>query len=387
MGESRIAYLLWGTAAVYSRSANAYQKIRLAVENLDATIVLPSGCLSWLPEDFKGRARVLEFSFPKIFLHGKVGKVFEGLFCSYASFRLRRRFDKFLVNTGNEFVFFWIRLAEIWARLYLLCWDPPGIAARDGESRVARLRCALMDRLFAATARKSLGVILNLHEGFLGRFPQDVHGKFHVFPNGTNVSVNRAAASGVVRVPKRIAVNGAFDAVKGCWDVANLFADIWALDHDVSLVWTGRGSEKDAVAKLFDEKGIPPTAYTLGFGSHDYTMVNLATASVALNAYRVVESLRWNYVLKAPEFLSLGLPIVSVRLPGVAYYIEDGQTGVFFKSGDWIEAKAAICDLLTDRDRLLKMQERAGRVAEKFEWSDINRRIAQTILRTGECES
>lgn len=380
MKKERIAYLLWNSIAGFSRSANAYQKIRLAVENLNATIVVPIGCRSYIPEDFRDRSRILELAFPRLFLCGRMGKVFGGLFCTYASIVLRRKFDKYLINAGNEFAFFWIRLVESWARVVLFCWDPPGVAVRNGKSLVARLRCALIDWMFSIVSRRSAVVILNLHRGFLERFNEDVRNKIRDFPNGTNVAINRAAATGVEHVAKRIAVSAFFGVEKGCWDVANLFVDIWERDPEASLIWIGSGPEKSAVESLFMRKGIPSSSYTLRSGSHDYAMRQLASASVALNAYRDVESLRWNYVLKAPEFLSLGLPIVTVRVPGVAFYINEGQTGAYFNSGDWVGASKAIRELFADQERIRKMQERAVEASMQFDWIDINRQIVHVIL-------
>ncbi len=105
----------------------------------------------------------------------------------------------------------------------------------------------------------------------------------------------------------------------------------------------------------------------------------LASGSIALNAYPDNPSLHWNYVLKAPEFLSLGLPVVSPDMPGVRAYVVENETGLFFKPGDWDAAFERLRNLIGNPDEVARMRMNCLNSANQFDWDVINEQIAAFI--------
>lgn len=266
-------------------------------------------------------------------------------------------------------------------RYLLFCWDPPGVTVRDRRTLICRFRCWLMDRLFAMIARRSVGVILNLHPGFLeGRFDAKTRDKFRAFPNGTDVAANQRSAEGVGHVRKRIAINSGFRTEKGAWEIAKLVLRLWESDHEVSVAWVGHGGERDAIVAYLQKKGMPAVQILApGKVPNEEAMRLLASGEIAFNAYPDIPSLRWNYVLKAPEFLSLGLPIVSVDLPGVREYVREGGAGRLFQPDDWDGAFKVVSELLQSPEDVARMRQHALEFVQDYDWDKINSRIADWV--------
>ncbi|MEG2415344.1 MAG: glycosyltransferase, partial [Kiritimatiellia bacterium] len=294
--------------------------------------------------------------------------------------KTEKTYRRFCFSPSNEMTFLGVFLASLIFRMkyVLFCWDPPGVSVRDRADWLSRFRCWVMDILFTVTAKRSKGVILNLHPEFCERrFSETVRKKFYPFPNGTRVVENQnLMVPPKDRIEKRIAVNSALSIEKGCWDIAHFFVRLWIHDPKVSLVWIGSGRERDSILNYFKSEGVPMDVVDVtGQLPHAEALEKLSTGSLAVIAYGDLPSLRWNYVLKAPEFLSLGCPIVSVRLPGVSTYIEEGETGVLFTPGDWNEAFEKTVALLDSPERIVQMRVKCLEVAKQFDWDTINQQI------------
>jgi glycosyltransferase involved in cell wall biosynthesis len=225
-------------------------------------------------------------------------------------------------------------------------------------------------------------MILNLHPGFLeGRFTSKVLDHIICFPNGTDVVANRIGLSDVAKIKKRIAVNCKFERVKGCWGLADLFLSLWQNDSDISVIWTGDGSEREAVLSYLRNCGVPDEKFiSPGQIPKKQALLMLATAEIAINGYEYTQSLKWNYVLKIPEFMSIGLPVVSVDTPGVREYIADDDTGKLFNPGDWSHAKELILELLVNAVDREKITTNALARIARYDWKVINRGIADKML-------
>lgn len=265
----------------------------------------------------------------------------------------------------------------------LLLWDPPGIFRQDGKDVRSVVQRKVMDWMLEFAGRGAETIVWNLHPGFAqSRYSDKVIGKSRFFPNGALIDYNHKIAAGVRHVPKRIAVSSAFKPNKGCWEIAELFIRLWKSDPEVSLVWVGVQGIHDQVMAKFREAGIPDeNVISPGCVPLEESLRLLASADIAFNFYRDLQSLRWNYVLKAPEFLSLGLPMVSPDLPGAHEYVKEGETGLFFKPEDMEGAYRQIRQLLYDSPLISRMRQNCLARCGQYDWRTINASIMEALRR------
>ena len=376
-----VNYFLFGDSSCYSSNANAYQKINLVLKFFHGKVWVPNKMIDWVPEDFKTNSNICTYRCPLFFLQYHF--LCPVIICIAALFHVKRT-SIVAMSPSSEISFFSVILLALFKRchLVLFSWDPPGIMVRDSGRLVARLRCKLLDKLHAWAILCSDSEILNLHIGFTDVYKsRTVRKKIFSFPNGTEVQRNQQVLNGIVHVSGRIAINSAFVTHKGCWELARLLVRLWKNNHRVSIVWIGFGNEQNAVLKYLHDSGIPSSnIISPGRVSCSEALSFLATADFAVNAYHDIPSLRWNYVLKAPEFLSLGLPVVSVALPGVMEYVRDGENGLLFPPGNWDDAFDKIQYLLSKPQEIVQMRKNALRTAVCYDWSRINTRIVKKIL-------
>lgn len=81
-------------------------------------------------------------------------------------------------------------------------------------------------------------------------------------------------------------------------------------------------------------------------------------------------SLAESFGVAAVEAAASGLPVVASRTGGIPEVVQDGSTGILVEPGDPLALGNALCDLVTDPDRMSTMGE-AGRamVERSFDWS------------------
>ena len=353
--KKQFLYLVRGATLPYTKNANAYQKPALVAGMENGWIVVPPGYRGFARDAFG--EKVVEETDPRI----------------DAATAIR------CLPVSNEVTM----LSTLWGRIVhgrryvAFCWDPPGIVRRDSRRLFDRFRCRVMDFLMERVIRHSEGLALNLHPGFLeGRFSDAARRKVRAFPNGTQVAANRRAADGVTRHPKRIGISSQFAAAKGCWEVVEMIRRLWSRDEETEFVWIGNGPAFEAVRTRLRELGCEgPRMFLPGKIPLEESMRLQASCSLAVCLYRDVPSLRWNYVLKAPEALSLGLPMVAFRLPGIAEYVREGETGALLADGDVDGVVEKVSSLLDDPDGLRRMREVCLSRAGRYDWEKVNDEI------------
>jgi glycosyltransferase involved in cell wall biosynthesis len=339
----------------YTKNANAYQKLAMVAGMENGWIVVPPGYEGFAKDEFGAKA--IASNDPRI-------DAKNALYCR---------------GVSNETTM----LAALRDRLFrhrryvALFWDPPGVTRRDDPRLLMRLRCCVMDALMELVMRFSEATVMNLHPGFLeGRFSAKALAKVKVFPNGTMVAANQQAAKDVVRRPKRISISSGFTASKGCWELVELIKRLWTREPETEFLWVGTGPDSDEVVRRLREAGCEGPRLILTGGIPLQESMRLqASCQIGVCLYRDVPSLRWNYVLKAPEALSLGLPLFAWRLPGISEYVKDGETGFLLDEGRIDELADKICALLNDPARLQRMREACLRRAQDYDWNRVNDEI------------
>lgn len=370
MKDRCFAYTLFGDILCYADCANARQKIRLVGETLKGVVFIPKGRRDLIPPEAKD-GNFEEVDVPR------------GIWALVRFVRARRNeLSGFGCPVSGEKSFLVAIALSLFSGvpIFLFCWDPPGVSARNRRDVISRLRCKALDVLTAIAVSCSKGMILNLHPGFLeGRFSASVRRKIFTFPNGTTIQKNESFAKDAKRVPKRFAVACRVNEQKGCWDVAHFFLELYKRDPEVSLVWIGGGKDRD-MYEYFLKHGVPGDRVVMtGNVEREDSLRHIATASLAINLYPDVPSLRWNYVLKAPEFLSFGLPVVTYDMPGVRAYVIDGETGLVVPPGEVNQAVEKTLDLLNDVSRYETMCAAARERASRYDWLLINQAIAGKV--------
>lgn len=76
-----------------------------------------------------------------------------------------------------------------------------------------------------------------------------------------------------------------------------------------------------------------------------------------------------NTPVSVMEAMALGLPVVSTRVGGLPYLIEDGEDGLLVASNHVTAMTEAIQKLLTDTDLVTKITSNARKKVEGFDWS------------------
>ena len=365
-----IAYAVMGDIMCYADNSNARQRIRLVGESLKGVVVVPPNGRILVPPEAKGRVIEAPFSPRGIWQILKLVRHYRG----------KVRAWHFPVS--NEVTFFTSILLSLFSGVPIIlgCWDPPGGTLWDRKGLVAAVRRRVMIPLMNVAIRLSKGLILVHHPGFWeSKCSKTTLKKIHFFPDGTTHKKNRLVAEGVRKVPKRLAMACRVSELKNCWYAADFFVRLWKMDNEASLVWIGGGLDREVYQYMLD-KGVPADRLIMPGGiGRDEALPYIATATYGLNLYPDVESLKWNYLIKLPEFLSLGLPTVSNDLPGSVEYIRDGETGIVVPCNDLETAVRRTCELVNNPVLTAQMSENALKLAPQYDWHKINDDMARRM--------
>ena len=358
-----VAYAVTGDVMCYAENSNARQRIRMVGETLNGVLIVPPGGRSLIPPEAKGR-------------------VVEAPFCpkgAWQTLKLVRHYQgkvrAWHYHVSNESTLFTSILLSLFSGvpIVLVCWDPPGGTIWDRKSLVAMVRRIVTIIFLNIAIMISRGLLLVHHPGFWKeKCSRRTLAKIHFFPNGTTYWKNRSIVEGDRKVPKRLALACRVCELKNCWYAADFFIRLWKMDNEVSLLWIGGGLDREVFPYMVDH-GVPADRLIMpGDIQRDEALPYLATATYGLNLYPDVESLKWNYLIKLPEFLSLGLPVISNDLPGSVEYVREGETGIVIPCHDVETAVRRAYELVNDPVRTEQMSIAAVKMALRYDWRKIN---------------
>jgi D-inositol-3-phosphate glycosyltransferase len=77
----------------------------------------------------------------------------------------------------------------------------------------------------------------------------------------------------------------------------------------------------------------------------------------------------------ALEAMACGTPVVASQVGGLAYLVQDGQTGYTVPADDPQALAQALKRLLLDREMRARMGRQAAAFAKEYAWSKITARI------------
>jgi glycosyltransferase involved in cell wall biosynthesis len=128
----------------------------------------------------------------------------------------------------------------------------------------------------------------------------------------------------------------------------------------VSLHIIGEGSRRPALMEAIEAHGLSSNVVFAGY-VHD-VRARLAQLDLVVSA-----STREGLGIALIEAMAMGLPVVASRIGGIPEVVEDGVTGILFRSGDAKALAEAVLDILGDKERARHMGAAARRsVEERF---------------------
>ena len=358
-----VAYFVGGDLLCYSDCSNARQRVRLVGESLSGVIIVPPGERKHLPPEAKGQVWELPYAPKNFYQYLKLIRSYRG--------RISAVHHPF----SNEMTLLKGLLLSLFSGVPVVlgCWDPPANVLWNEPTPFRLFRRAVMIIMMNISIGLTKASLITHHPGFWRRkcLPF-VFRKIRFFPDGTTHWKNQEVMRRVPKVPKRFAMACRVSELKGCWTVADFLIRLYKADPEVSLVWVGGGLDREVRQHMIDA-GVPADRLIMpGALERDETLPYIATATYALNLYPNVESLRWNYLIKLPEFLSLGQPTITNDLPGSLEYVREGETGIVVSLDDLDAAVKRTVDLINDAELTARMRENALKLAPTYDWHKIN---------------
>ena len=137
------------------------------------------------------------------------------------------------------------------------------------------------------------------------------------------------------------------------------------------LVLAGSGPEEGALRQLAAELGVAARVDFAGRLDRDAMAARLREAAVALNP-STVDNMP-NSVLEA---LASGVPVVSTRVGGVPFIVDDGRSALLVPPRDPAAMAAAIVRVLDDRALAADLARAGLDAVQAYTWEHIGPRWA-----------
>lgn len=126
------------------------------------------------------------------------------------------------------------------------------------------------------------------------------------------------------------------------------------------------GPEKDAsfnICQTYVEENHLPVKFTGMLEKQEWHAL-AAEYDIFLNTTKID-----NTPVSVIEAMALGLPVVSTRVGGIPYLIDNGVDGVLISSDSPIDMAGAVEDLLSNKEKAMSLAAAARLKVEKFDWS------------------
>jgi glycosyltransferase involved in cell wall biosynthesis len=232
---------------------------------------------------------------------------------------------------------------------------PVVINYRGGAAEAFLARAAGAVRL---TLARSAGLVVP--SGFL----VDVFARHRmaaeVVPNIVDLACFKPAPA--LSAAPRVLVARNLEAIYDIATAVRAFAVVRARLPDASLVLAGSGPEEPALRSLVQALGLQDCVHFAGRLSRAQVADELRRCRVALNPSQVD-----NMPNAVIEALASGVPVVSTRVGGVPYMVEDGKTALLVPVGDAPAMAQALLRVL--EDAALAEQLRAAGQQRAAQWS------------------
>ncbi len=316
----RAIYINRSDIAAYSTNANVYRKALEVVSKYETALCVSQTCQ--IPPEIESKAQKIVRFNRVTDLTGRLHNAIEidaetWLFtgfdfpCMWVAYSLRRLFK---------------------CRWTVFCWDPPSLSHRD---RFPPLRWAI-DLVFRWFIRRCDHLVLNIHPGLLDEvgFTRE---ELSNWEKSGKLELRMQDAFDNLVLPLQVIDDEeafAYDiGVLSNWSVAKggpLVGEALKRLPGMTCLWIG-----DPPLESQRQMCANGQITFAGRLPHAEVFERLKKCRVLLVPYLPMRSLKWNYVIKIFECLSLGRPIVASDNPGNKAVAEKYSGRIsLFKSGD-----------------------------------------------------
>jgi D-inositol-3-phosphate glycosyltransferase len=139
---------------------------------------------------------------------------------------------------------------------------------------------------------------------------------------------------------------------------------------DASVSESQMSHEMARLNKLRDELGLADIVTFLGKKEQTTLPYYYSAADIV-----VVPSHYESFGMVALEAMACGTPVVASQVGGLAYLIQDGETGFHVPDQDPVALSEQLLAILNDDDLYHKMSIQAAQYAKGFSWQNIAEQI------------
>lgn len=285
------------------------------------------------------------------------------------------------VEKKNKLHQAWQNLHTGTDRLAALCKKriPALVKAFYQYIRQSRVECNLLE--YADRAIVDTGYLLDA----LKEYPVKNLPELYVIPQGANERFyeqekrETGSEKRELRTEKRILCVGAFGVRKSQIELVRAFELLRSHCVEAKLVLCGVVAEQAYFNSL--KSVVADSTY-----KDDIEIKENLPFEQLMEEYRnatifALHSQEESQGIVLAEAMAMGLPIVSTRVGGIPYVVEDGVSGILTEYGDVVATTEALGKLLTDNELREKMSIAAQQSAEKYRWENIAREIVNLYKR------
>jgi len=150
----------------------------------------------------------------------------------------------------------------------------------------------------------------------------------------------------------------------GC--VLRAFALVQQRFPDARLTVVGDGSQRAELERLARELNLRQTEFT-GLVAPDRMPELYDEADIYLNGSEID-----NMPLSILESFAAGLPVVTTNAGGIPYLVNDSETGMVVRKGDYEAMAARAIRLLEDSDLAMKIANHAREEVNRYSWEAVH---------------
>ena len=145
---------------------------------------------------------------------------------------------------------------------------------------------------------------------------------------------------------------------------------------DAKLTVAGSGPKLADLNNLCESMGIASAVCFTGRLDNERIAELYRLADVMLNP-----SLADNMPISLLEAMASGVPIVSTRVGGVPYMVEDGKDALLVPAGDFAAMANAAISILRDRELASHMAHAGVEAAQRYTWQQVRPRLLSVYAR------
>lgn len=158
----------------------------------------------------------------------------------------------------------------------------------------------------------------------------------------------------------------AFEPIYGVDILVRAFCEAAKEEPDIRLLLLGDGTQFDLMRGIVQEYKAEDFVHFMGRISQDELPILYQNADLYVSA-----SLSDGSSVSLMEALASGLPVLVSDIPGNQEWVQPGENGWFFKTGNVIDLKEKIISIFRSQQVLPEVRLHARRVAEeKADWSE-----------------